>query len=129
MTLKVLVLILVSVSLSAVAQIALKFGMSGAKIQSLLQQEGLAAGLFAYIFTNPSVLAGLGMYILGAMLWLFVLARLDVSMAYPFIGLGFIITMALGALVLGETLTVGRVVGTLLVAGGVVLISLQPAAT
>lgn len=52
------------------------------------------------------------------------LARLDVSMAYPFVGLGFILTMLLVFFVLGESLSTMRIVGTLLITAGVVLVSL-----
>ena len=43
------------------------------------------------------MVAGLALYGLGAMVWLYVLARLPLSAAYPFVGLGFILTMVLGS--------------------------------
>ena len=52
-----------------------------------------------------------------------VLARVPVSMAYAFVALGFLLTTALGCLVLGEVLTLRRVMGTLLVAAGVWLVA------
>jgi drug/metabolite transporter (DMT)-like permease len=63
------------------------------------------------------------MYVLGAGLWLLVLSKVDVSLAYPFVGLGFIMTMLLGWLFLHEGVGVERIIGTLLIAGGVVLVS------
>lgn len=129
MTIKVFFLIIFSVSLSAFAQISLKLGMSGLPVQSGLHENAAIPGLLLQIFTTPYVLVGLSMYMLGAVLWLFVLARLDVSMAYPFIGIGFIITMLLGAMLLGETLSINRIIGTLLVVGGVTLISIQTTST
>lgn len=53
--------------------------------------------------------------------WLAVLAKVEVTMAYPFVGLGFLVTLALGVLLLGETMSLTRVIGTLLVVLGVVL--------
>ncbi len=125
MTIKIFSIILLSVSLSALAQIALKVGMSAPTIQSGLSQHGAAYKLVLTVFANPYVLTGLGMYIGGAILWLFVLAKLDVSMAYPYVGIGFIITMLLGAILLGETLSLTRIIGTLLVVAGITLISIQ----
>ncbi|MBF5095572.1 EamA family transporter [Azospirillum sp. INR13] len=53
--------------------------------------------------------------------WLAVLAKVEVTMAYPFVGLGFLVTLALGVLLLGESMSLTRLIGTLLVVLGVVL--------
>lgn len=126
MTIKIFSVIFLSVSLSAVAQVALKVGMSTPGIQSGLSQNADIYKLFLTVFSNPYVLTGFFMYVSGALLWLFVLAKLDVSMAYPYIGIGFIITMLLGAVLLNEAISLTRIIGTLLVVGGVTLISMQP---
>ena len=122
MNIQVFLLILSSVGLSVLAQVTLKYGMSQPTIQMALGQGGLAAAWL--VISNMYILLGLFMYGCGAMLWLLVLARLDVSVAYPFVGLGFILTMLLGFFVLGESVTPMRVVGTLLITAGVVLVSL-----
>jgi multidrug transporter EmrE-like cation transporter len=51
------------------------------------------------------------------------LARIDVSVAYAFVALGFLLTMALGSLLLGEPLTLSKLSGTLLVVLGVWLVA------
>ena len=122
MNIQVFLLILSSVGLSVLAQVTLKYGMSQPTIQMALGQGGLTAAWL--VISNMYILLGLFMYGCGAMLWLLVLARLDVSVAYPFVGLGFILTMLLGFFVLGESVTPMRVVGTLLITAGVVLVSL-----
>ena len=90
-------------------------------MQAALQQGGLHAAWG--VARSGFVIAGLAMYGLGALLWLLVLARIDVSAAYPFVGLGFVMTMMLGWLLLGESLQPTRVAGTLLIALGVVLVA------
>jgi len=122
MTLPLLGLILLSVSLSALAQVALKLGMSGAGVTRALADGGAAQVAWA-VASEWRVLGGLVLYFASAAAWLFVLARLQVSAAYPFVGLGFVLTLLLGWAWLGDTLSVGRVLGTLLVAAGVVLIA------
>lgn len=121
MTFRLFLLILTSVSISAIAQITLKTGMSGKHIQAAL--NGSARDLVITIATAPLVWLGLAMYFAGALAWLLVLARLEVSLAYPFVGLGFIFTMLLGFFLLGETVSMPRIGGTLLVVLGVILIS------
>ncbi len=115
-------LIIISVLISAVAQISLKFGMSSARVATALS-DGSHWHTTLTIATTPAVITGLALYVSGAMLWLLVLARIDVSQAYPFVGLGFLVTMALGILVLGETLSASRIAGTLLVATGILLVA------
>jgi len=124
MTLKLFTLILASVSLSAIAQIILRFGMTGERVKYVLNstdESGLNT-IFT-ILTNPYIISGLLLYAFGAVMWLFVLGKLEVSMAYPYVGLGFILTMIFGWGLLGESISLVRMCGTLLIALGVVLIS------
>lgn len=121
-TTAILGIILVSVACSAVAQIALKSGMSTAAVQGALA-AGEAWPIALAIATSPLVWAGLALYGGGAVVWLFVLARVDVSVAYTFVALGFLLTMLLGWALLGEPITARKLAGTLLVMGGIWLVA------
>jgi multidrug transporter EmrE-like cation transporter len=111
-----------AVVLSATAQILLKAGVSTEGVQAALA-TGSKLGKAAALASSPLVFVGLVVYGLSAALWLLVLARVDVTYAYPFVGLGFLLTMMFGVWFLGETLTPLRLIGTCLVALGVVLIA------
>jgi len=113
-------LIFISVFLSATAQIMLKLGVDSAN-SSFVGPKSQFADFFQMLLT-PSVIFGLALYGAGALLWLSVLSRTDVTRAYPFVGLGFIITMVLGSIFLKETITTERLFGTLLISGGVLLV-------
>lgn len=117
-----IILILVSVSCSALAQISLKHGMSVQAVQAVLA-GGRTAAIALAVASSPTVWVGLFLYAFSALVWLFVLARVDVSVAYAFVALGFLLTMALGFLLLGEPLTLQKVAGTLLVVLGVWLVA------
>lgn len=118
-----LILILLSVSLSALAQIAMKFGMSDLRIQQALESgDGINTVYIAG--TNVAVVGGLFLYGVSAVLWLLVLARIDVSKAYPFVALAFVLTMMFGYLLLGEHLSAQRILGTTLIVIGVCLVAL-----
>ncbi len=112
-----LLLILLSVAMSAAAQLMLKLGVSTAQADA-----GVAARGTAFMF-SPWVMGGLGLYGLGAIVWLFVLQRVPLSAAYPFVGIGFIFTMLIGVFVLGEGISPGRILGTLLIAAGCVCVA------
>ena len=122
MTLLHLGLILLSVSLSAAAQLVLKKGMSSPGLQQIMA-EGGTAEIVLRILLSPLVIGGLFIYFLGALVWLLVLSKIDLSQAYPFVGLGFILTMVLSALFLSETITPLRMMGTLVIVAGVIMVS------
>jgi multidrug transporter EmrE-like cation transporter len=121
MTAGTLALILVSVSLSALAQISFKLGVNGGWGRAV-PAGGAAAGLVGSMLT-PGVVVGLALYGFGTLLWLTALARVDVSQAYPFVGLGFVLTAILGYAMFGDPMTPQRIAGILVVVGGVWLVA------
>ncbi len=106
------------VLLSSAAQIALKRGMAPPPGADL-------GGTYAHALTSPLVWLGLGLYGLSTLLWLWVLSRLDVSLAYPLVSLGFVVTMAAGVLWLGEPFSWVRVGACTLIVIGVCLLALD----
>jgi multidrug transporter EmrE-like cation transporter len=114
-------LILTSVSLNALAQILLKQGM--VSIGRFEFVAGQVSVLLPKIAFNPFVIGGMGCYALSIGLWLVVLSRVEVSAAYPFLSVGYIIAAAAGYWLFEENLGVARVLGIALICCGVVLIS------
>jgi multidrug transporter EmrE-like cation transporter len=119
-----IVLILLSVALSSAAQLLLKTGMSAPGLGPTMGERRWTE-LLPLVFGNGWVLLGLATYFLSAVVWLAVLARVQVSFAYPFVGIGFILTMLLGWWLMGDSLNGPRVAGTLLIASGVALIAVR----
>jgi multidrug transporter EmrE-like cation transporter len=113
-----LFLALASICLSVAAQFLFKAGASGLASPG---PRGLPA-LLQSVIVNPWILAGFLLYGVGAIVWLAVLARWDVSKAYPLVGAGFVLTLAVG-LAMGESVTPMRVAGVLLICLGVGLVS------
>jgi multidrug transporter EmrE-like cation transporter len=115
-------LVLFSVLLSSIAQIVLKEGMSSAAVQ-LAGVNGVDLRMAIAIAGNPNVLCGLLIYFASAGVWLFVLARVAVGLAYPFVGLGFVVTMLLAWFIRGETPSMAQIIGTLTICIGVIVMS------
>jgi multidrug transporter EmrE-like cation transporter len=115
-------LVLVSVLLSSIAQIVLKGGMSSAAVHSAAAQ-GFNLRMAIAIASNIKVLCGLLIYFASDAVWLLVLARIAVGFAYPFVGLGFVMTMLLAWLVRGEIPSTAQIVGTLTICLGVTLMA------
>src|SRR5215510_1557889 len=100
MRVKILGLILSCISLSSAGQLLLKFGMSSGRVQAALASSPFET--FISVVTSWSVLGGLFCYGLASMLWLLVLARIDLAFAYPFVGLSFPFIVLAGHFFLGE---------------------------
>lgn len=115
-------LILTSVLLGAAGQIAFKLGASNPALAGQLN-VGNWQGFFLRAALSPGILLGLTLYGLSTLLWLMMLARSELSYAYPFISIGFVVTLLYGWLALGEAISLTRVVGVALIIAGVVAVS------
>jgi drug/metabolite transporter (DMT)-like permease len=116
-----IIYILVSVLLGAVGQVLLKKGMSNMGPVTLTLNQ-LPATLWG-MATNLYVVFGLLLYVTGTVFWLSALSRVDLSYAYPFASLSYVIMLAASWLLFHENITVVRLLGTLIVALGVFVIS------
>jgi len=114
-------MILATVTASACAQLALKLGMTSPGVAAALPQGGKAVLLA--VASSPLVWTGLTIYGLSVAVWLWILSKVDLSLAYPFVGISFIVVMAFGVFLLNETVTPLRMTGTLLIAVGCVLVA------
>lgn len=114
--------ILISVALSSGSQILLKKGMMATSVQSGIQ-SGDAVRIFTVIATSPLIVGGLFSFGLSAVVWLFVLSKVPLSTAYPFVALGMAVTVAAGAMMFGETVGVYKSIGVGLVILGILFIA------
>lgn len=122
MTLKLFAAVMLCVTLSVLSQFLLKLGVSSPAFQQRL--VGGAGGELVWAALGSGfVVGGIVLYGLAAVFWMLVLAHADLSLVYPFVGLGFVLIMLLGWAVLGEPLNAAKLVGTLLIAVGVVFVA------
>ena len=108
--------------LTTAGQIVLKTGVSDPALAGLLQSSGPLPFLLRAVVT-PLVIAGLVLYIASSGLWLLILARADVSFAFPLVSMGFILTVTYAHFVLNEQVSFMRLAGVGLIVVGVVLVS------
>ena len=117
---KTLFIAILSIALSVAAQFSLKAGMSSDGMKEVLAQPQSIRTIF-FVLMDKYVLGGFVLYGLGAVVWLGVLSKWEVSKAYPLVGLGFVFTVVVGYL-LGEQITLTRVLGVALICAGAVLV-------
>ena len=109
--------ILTSVLCSSIAHFALKLGALR------LNLGGGAADVILRLGTNGWLILGGMLHALALALWVIGLKHVELSVAYPFIALGFVLVSLLSWLFLSEALSAARLIGMLLIASGVVLIA------
>jgi drug/metabolite transporter (DMT)-like permease len=117
----VLALILVDVALNVAGQLSLKYGMS--QLGNFAISLTTLPPVFMRAATNFNVLLGLVCYGMGFLVWLIVLAKADVSYAYPMISLGYVFTAILAKVLFGEAVTLTRMAGILITCLGVFIIA------
>ena len=109
--------IISSIFCSALAQIMLKTGMNRQHIESITISS------LIQLFLNPFIIAGMTLYVAAMLIWLYVLKQVEVSYAYPFTALGFVLVMIIGYFFMAEQVTPLRLAGIILIIAGIVLIS------
>jgi multidrug transporter EmrE-like cation transporter len=116
-----LALIMLDVALNVTGQLSLKYGMSSLGNFSL-SVNNLPPIFFRAAF-NPYVMLGLLCYGLGFLVWLLVLAKAEVSWAYPLISLGYVFTALLARPLIGEAVSLTRLAGIVIICLGVFLVA------
>jgi multidrug transporter EmrE-like cation transporter len=110
--------IAIGVLLNAVAQLLLKAGARNVGEIHLTMSNLFSVGW--RVATQLPIIGGLTCYVLSVVLWIIALSRVDVSIAYPMLSLGYVVT-AFGAWYLfGETLSVQRLLAIFVILVGVV---------
>jgi drug/metabolite transporter (DMT)-like permease len=116
-----IIYILIAVLGSAVGQILLKKGM--ASMGPLTLSVSQFSNVLLKIGTNPYVIVGLAIYVFGTFFWLTALSRVELSFAYPFASLSYIIMLVASWSLFKEDISLLRLIGTLVIGLGVVIIS------
>jgi len=115
-----LLLILLSTVFGVAGQTALKMGVSQ---PGVAENANGALAIIGLIFKSPLMMLGLVFYAAGALAWIAVLARLDLSVAYPFLALNFVLVTLSGRFLLGETVPPLRWLGILVIIAGILLVA------
>jgi multidrug transporter EmrE-like cation transporter len=118
-----IVMILFTVITNAAAQIMLKKGMLTLGPLNAAA-NGLVGTVFSVVF-NPWVFAGLSVFVISMASHLAVLSRVQLSFAYPFLSLAYVIVAVYAFFIFGEDVGAARIAGIALICAGTVFISLS----
>jgi len=115
--------VLTGVLLNAAAQLLLKAGANsvgpigaGGGLPAL-RQAALGLAL------HPGVIGGLACYAVSVVVWIVALSRVDVSIAYPMLSIGYVVNAVLAASLFGEVVSLQRWLGIAVIIVGVILVA------
>jgi len=84
---------------------------------------GIWRQLGSIIFT-PAIFLGFLCFGVSSILWLVVISRWELSYAYPLVALGYVMAILYGTILLRETLSLPKIVGSLLILAGISVLGL-----
>ena len=114
-------LVMTGVLLNAIAQLALKASVSDTGIINLdLQSLLSSAGSLA---TNLWLWVGLICYAVSVVVWILALSRVDVSIAYPMLSIGYIVNAVAASQLFNEPMGLGKVIGIGIIMLGVYVLA------
>lgn len=101
-------------------QIVLKWRLSGLKV---VLPEGIWDKIIylAKLIFDPFVFSGFASAFIASLFWMAAMTKFEITQAYPFMSIAPALVFVIGVLFLGETFTVGKLVGLVLIIFGTIL--------
>jgi undecaprenyl phosphate-alpha-L-ara4N flippase subunit ArnE len=118
MTITSLGLLLFAVLSAATGQLLLKHGMQTATARA----HATGGSLIIQAATSPLIIGGLVVFAVSAVAWLAALAKVPLSVAYPFNALSYLIILTASAVLLHERTNVLTWAGSLVVVSGLIIV-------
>lgn len=113
-----ILVILFSVSLNTFAQLFLKKGAD-----TCISGKTMTFEVFLLCISNLYFWLGFLCYAISVLSWIFILSKMSVSLAYPFLSFGFVLSMILAYFLFGEPITVAKIMGIGLICFGLFTLS------
>lgn len=124
MTAKVLLLVVAAEILTAAGQIMFKKSTNSVEFHSLRGAESVRRFLGS-VMSRPTIRTGLLSMAAGMMVWIAALAQADLSLVFSLGSIQYIMILFLAHYLLGEKIDRMKLIGTILVSAGIILITIS----
>jgi multidrug transporter EmrE-like cation transporter len=118
--LQAVVAIVIAIVIGVVGQIFIKKALNS---MTGLDFSGNALSTYMRIFSSPYVIIGVVTYVLSILFWVYGLTKVDLSYAYPFLAISYILVIIGSWYFLGETITALRIIGVSIICFGVIIVA------
>lgn len=114
-------LVLAGVLLNAAAQLLLKAGTNSVGHFEFMRESVLPVGW--KLATEPHILGGIGCYVVSVVVWILALSRVEVSIAYPMLSIGYLVNAVAAWGLFGEAVSSTRLIGIGVIVLGVFIVA------
>ena len=114
-------LILTGVLLNAGAQLLLKAGTNAVGHFEFSRDNIWPVGW--QLATEPHIMGGLAFYVISVVVWIMALSRVEVSIAYPMLSIGYVVNAMAAWWLFGEAVSLTRLAGIGVIIVGVYIVS------
>ena len=114
-------LLMTGVLLNAGAQLLLKAGTNAVGVFAFSSDNLVPVGW--KLATEPHIIGGLGCYVLSVIVWIMALSRVEVSIAYPMLSIGYVVNALAAWYLFGEAVTLTRLAGIGIIIIGVYIVA------
>src|SRR5262245_50186658 len=114
-------LVMTVVLLDAAAQLLLKTGTNAIGAFAFRTENVVRVG--REIATQPHILSGIACYVISVVVWILALSRVEVSVAYPMLSVGYVVNAAAAWYLFGEAVTLTRLAGIAVIVIGVFMVA------
>lgn len=111
--------ILGTITLTVYGQLILKWRVS--QVGPLPAEMADKLRFMLSLLLDPAILSGFAAAFLASMTWMAAMTKFELSYAYPFMALNFVVVLILSQCLLGEPLTLQKSVGVALIVLGTVV--------
>jgi len=114
-------LLMTGVLLNAGAQLLLKAGTNSVGVFEFSRDNLVPVGW--RLATEPHIVGGLACYVISVVVWVMALSRVEVSVAYPLLSIGYVVNAIAAWYMFGEAVTPMRLAGIGIIIVGVCLVA------
>ena len=114
-------LVLCGVLLNAAAQLLLKAGTNAVGAFEFSRDNVLPVGW--KLASEPHIIGGLACYVVSVVVWIMALSRVEVSIAYPMLSIGYVVNAIAAWYLFGEAVTAMRMTGISFIIIGVFIVA------
>ena len=114
------ILLFFNVLLTVMGQILFKHGMNTVgRVNSIRD----VLGKLTQAFLNPYIISGIAIYGFTTLVWLIILSRVKLSIAYPLLSSGYVLSILFSWLLFKESIPKIRIIGAVIICIGVYLVA------
>ncbi|MBS0587592.1 MAG: EamA family transporter [Proteobacteria bacterium] len=121
MSLAIFLLVLSGVLLNAVAQLFLKAGTNS--LGALFEPGAELLKSIVRVVFEPYIMAGLFCYVISVGIWIVALSKIEVSIAYPMLSIGYVVNALAAWYLFGEVISIQKMTGIFIIIVGVFIVA------